>query len=742
MKLYYYSIIAFIFISCNYEQPTDPVEQKVENILSKMTLDEKIGQTALRGTSSRVKGALPESLKDAVRKGEVGAFLNIMNTEYVDELQRIAVEESPNKIPLIFGRDIIHGFKTIFPIPLGVAASWDPKMAENTGRVSAFEGSSSGVNWTFAPMLDIARDSRWGRIAESPGEDPLLGSKMGIAYVKGFQGDDITSKTSMIACAKHFLGYGAAIGGRDYNTAIINDPLLYNVYIPPFEAAIEEGVQTFMSSFNELNGVPASGDKKIMTDLLRRKLGFDGFVVSDWNSVTEMIPHGYAKDEKHAAELGTNAGVDMEMTSQSYEKHIKDLLKEEKLTIEQLDFLVKNILRVKIRMGLFETPFRDQNHSGNLYDEKHLELAKEAAAKSIVLLKNKNVLPLSKGQKIALIGPLADAPLDQLGTWAFDGDKNYSQTPSMALKSNVIGFEKGLKYSRDKSSELFSKAISLAKKSDIIVFVGGEEAILSGEAHSRADISLPGIQEELIHELSKLGKPIVLTIMAGRPISLGNIIDKVDGIVMAWHGGTMAGPALKEVLFGERTPEGRLPVSWPKSAGQLPYYYNHKNTGRPAVKEKFVQMYDIPVGAWQSSLGNESHYLDVGYLPEYPFGYGLSYSNISYSDIKISSEKIKEGDKISITAKIKNEGRYDAIETVQLYIQDVTGSITRPVRELKDYKKVNLEKGKEIEVSFELHTDQLKFYNQSLDYVLEKGDFNVWIAPHALGGLQESFILE
>lgn len=741
MKLYYYSIIAFIFISCHYDRQTDPVEQKVERLLSNMTLDEKIGQTALRGTSSRVKGALPESLKNAVRKGEVGAFLNIMNTDYVDELQRIAVEESPNKIPLIFGRDIIHGFKTIFPIPLGVAATWDPQMAENTGRVSAFEGSSSGVNWTFAPMLDIARDSRWGRIAESPGEDPLLGSKMGAAYVRGFQGSDITDKTSMIACAKHFLGYGAAIGGRDYNTAIINDPLLYNVYLPPFKAAIKAGVQTFMSSFNELNGVPASGDKKIMMELLRDQMRFDGFVVSDWNSVTEMIPHGYAKDEKHAAELGTNAGVDMEMTSQSYEKYIKELLEEGKLSEDQLDFLVKNILRVKVRMGLFENPYRDHNHTGNLYDKKHLELAKEAASKSIVVLKNKNVLPLNKKNKIALIGPLADAPLDQLGTWSFDGDKDYSKTPLMAFENNIIGFEKGLKYSRDRRTDKFSKAIALAKKADIIVFVGGEEAILSGEAHSRADISLPGAQEELIIELSKLGKPIVLTLMAGRPISLGNIIDKVDGLVMAWHGGTMAGPALKEVLFGERLPEGRLPISWPKTAGQLPYFYNHKNTGRPAVKEKFVQMYDIPVGAWQSSLGNESHYLDVGYLPEFPFGYGLSYSNIEYTDLNISSKKIQEGDKIIVTAKVKNNGKYDAIETVQLYVQDVTASITRPVRELKDYQKIKLNAGEEKEVSFELHTHQLKFYNRSLEYVLEKGDFNLWVAPHALGGLEENFVL-
>ncbi|KXX66542.1 glycoside hydrolase family 3 N-terminal domain-containing protein [Flammeovirga sp. SJP92] len=743
MKLYYYSLLlATLFFGCTTNQQLDPVEQKVEGLLSKMTIEEKIGQTALRGTSSRVKGDLPESLKEAVRKGEIGAFLNIMNTDYVDELQRIAVEESPNKIPLIFGRDVIHGFKTMFPIPLAVAATWDPKQAEITGQVSAFEGTSSGVNWTFAPMLDIARDSRWGRIAESPGEDPLLGSLMGAAYVKGFQGDDLTSKTSMIACAKHFLGYGAAIGGRDYNTAIIHDPLLYNVYIPPFKAAIAENVQTFMSSFNELNGVPASGDKKIMMDLLRGKMNFNGFVVSDWNSVTEMIPHGYAKDEKHAAELGTNAGVDMEMTSQSYEKHIKALLDEGKLSMDQLDFLVKNILRVKIRMGLFETPFRDKKHDGKLYAEDHLEKAKIASAKSIVLLKNENqVLPLTKNKKVALIGPLADAPLDQMGTWSFDGEKEHSQTPFSALKDHVIGFEKTLDYSRDKNKQSFSKAITLAKKADVILFVGGEEAILSGEAHSRAEIDLPGAQEDLILELAKLGKPIVLTIMAGRPITIGKIKDKLDGIVMAWHGGTMAGPALKEVLYAEMQPEGRLPVTWPKTSGQLPYYYNHKNTGRPAMEEKFVSMYDIPVGAWQSSLGNESHYLDAGYLPEYPFGYGLSYSTIEYSETKISSTQLKEGEELTVEVTVTNKGEYDAVETVQLYVQDVIGSITRPVRELKDYQKIQLKKGEQKKVTFKLHTDQLKFYNRDLEHVLEKGDFNIWLAPNALASKPVSFEL-
>lgn len=740
-------ILLFIISSCNKGEQAlkvDALEQEVQTLLSKMTLEEKIGQLNLRGTSSRVKGSLPEELKQAVREGKIGAFLNVMNIEYVDELQKIAIEESPNKIPLIFSRDVIHGFKTIFPIPLGLAASWDVNIAENSSRVAAIEASTFGVRWTFAPMLDIARDSRWGRIAESPGEDPFLASLLAKAYVKGFQGDSLNDPTSMIACAKHFVGYGAAIGGRDYNTAIINKELLQNVYLPPFEAAFDEGAQTVMTAFNEVNGIPASGDEYMLDDVLRKQFSFDGFVVSDWNSVTEMIPHGFAKNEKHAAQLALNAGLNMEMTSKSYENNVKELIKEGKISEKKINSLVADILRVKFRMGLFKNPLRVDNDK-IIYAKNHLKLAQEAVIKSSVLLKNKaSILPLEKSKNIAVIGPLADKPREQLGTWTFDGDKEYTVTPVSSFSKEKIkySFTEGLTYSRDSLTVGFKKAINNAKKSDVIVFIGGEEAILSGEAHSRADTKLPGIQERLIKELAKTGKPIVLIIMAGRPISLQNIIDDVDAVLMTWHPGTMGGPAIYDMLFGVQEPEGRLPVTWVKTSGQSPLFYNHKNTGRPAVKEKFVHMRNIPIGAWQSSLGNTSHYLDAGYTPHYPFGYGLGYTTFEYSDLKLSSNTISKTENITIKVTLKNTGSRAGSDIVQLYVQDVVGSITRPVKELKSFQKVHLTPGETKEISFELAIENLKYYNNNLEFDVEKGDFNVFVGRNSESVLKESFVYE
>ena len=739
-------LVSFIVSSCNTkEKPTDEIAQKVTRLMAKMSLEEKIGQLNLRGTSSRVKGKLPETLKQAVRNGEIGAFLNVMNVDYVDELQKIAIDESPHGIPLLFSRDVIHGFKTIFPIPLGMAASWDTRVTESSSRVAAIEASSYGIRWTFAPMLDIARDSRWGRIAESPGEDPYLASKLAKAYVKGFQGDSLSDPTSMIACAKHFIGYGAAIGGRDYNTAIINKEQLQNVYLPPFKAAIDAGAQTVMTAFNEMNGIPASGDKKLLTSILREQLGFDGFVVSDWNSITEMIPHGFAKDEKQAAEIALNAGLDMEMTSASYQNHVKELLNEGKVSIEQLDFLVANILRVKFRMNLFDKPFRLKQHSGDVYAPKHLALAKEAAIKSTVLLKNENnILPLSSKIKVAIIGPLADKPREQLGTWTFDGDKNHTITPVMAFKNagKTFSFEEGLQYSRDKSSKKIKQAISIAKKSDVILFFGGEEAILSGEAHSRADIRLPGAQEQLIKELAKTGKPIVLVIMAGRPISLATIINDVDAVVMAWHPGTMGGSALHDIIYGINEPGGRLPVTWVKTAGQLPLFYNHKNTGRPAKPSEFVHIDSIPIGAWQSSLGNTSHYLDAGYTPHFPFGYGLGYTKFEYSGLKLASKTLTNEKELTISVTVKNIGNRSGEEVVQLYVQDLVGSITRPVKELKGFQRIMIAPGEEKIIEFNIAVEDLKYYNSDLTYGVEPGEFNIWVGPHAAKGLKSSFTYE
>ncbi len=745
LKIYGLLFVLLMVVSCKKEvvKTTDIATQKANDLLAKMTLEEKIGQLNLRGTSSRQK-TLPNELKQAVREGKVGAFLNVMKTEYVDELQKIAIEESPNKIPLIFARDVIHGFKTIFPIPLGLAASWDADITEKSSRVAAIEASSVGIRWTFAPMLDIARDSRWGRIAESPGEDPYLASKLGEAYVKGFQGDSLNDPTSMLACAKHFIGYGAAIGGRDYNTAIINKELMQNVYLPPFKAAFKAGSQTVMTSFNETNGIPASGDKKLLQEILRKQLNFDGFVVSDWNSVTEMIPHGFAKDEKHAAELGLNAGLNMEMTSKSYEHHIKELLSEGKISESQLNNLVVEILKVKFRMGLFENSGRNSKAS-KLYAKEHLALAKEAAIKSSVLLKNdKSILPLVKKTKIAVVGPLANKPREQLGTWTFDGEGQHSVTPIKAFENNNTNFSftEGLSYSRDKSEVQFKKTIQNAKNSDVIVFIGGEEAILSGEAHSRANIDLPGAQEKLLKELSKTGKPIILVIMAGRPITLTNIINNVDAVLMTWHPGTMGGEAIYEMLFGIQEPSGRLPVTWPKTVGQLPLFYNHKNTGRPVIPEKFVQMDSIPVGAWQSSLGNTSHYLDVGFTPHFPFGYGLGYTSYMYSNLQVSTQKLTNTNQIKISVDVKNTGERDGEELVQLYVQDVVGSVTRPVKELKGFEKVKLKSGALKTVSFALTVDDLKYYNSNLKYGVEKGDFNLWVGNNASNGLRSGFSYE
>ncbi len=738
-------IVISFFSSLNYAiaQEKKNFELQIDSLVSKMTLEQKIGQTALRGTSSRVKGALPQELKDAVRRGEIGAFLNVMKPEYVDELQKIAVEESPLGIPLIFSRDVIHGFKTIFPIPLGLAASWDSETAKNAARVSAFEASSIGIRWTFAPMVDIAIDSRWGRIAESPGEDPYLASIMAKAYVEGFQGKGLDDPTGMAACVKHFLGYGAALGGRDYNTAIINESLLRNVYLKPFQAAIDAGAPTIMTSFNELNGVPASGNEFLLKDLLRDEMKFDGFVVSDWNSVTEMIPHGFAKNEKQAAQLAANAGLDMEMTSQSYEKHLKELMQEGKFTEAQLDAFVKNILRIKFRMNLFEKPYRLVNHPGEFYAKEHLEKAKQAAIKSTVLLKNNSVLPLNKNTKVAIIGPLADAIREQLGTWTFDFEKEHTVTPLKSFTDNKVSlqFAPGLTYSRDKSTKGFAEAIKVAKSSDVILFFGGEEAILSGEAHSRADISLPGEQEQLIKELAKTGKPIVLIIMAGRPITIPNIIDDVAAVLMAWHPGTMGGSALYEIIYGVQEPGGRLPVTWPKTSGQLPLFYNHKNTGRPANKESFVQMDNIPIEAWQSSLGNSSHYLDAGFEPFYPFGYGLSYTNFEYDNLKLSKNNLGLEDTLEVKITVTNTGKRDGQEVVQLYIQDIVGSITRPVKELKSFQRISLKKGKKEEVVFTITTEDLKFVNNKMEYKVEPGDFNIWVGSNSASGLKGSFTI-
>lgn len=723
------------------------IEQRVEQLLSKMTLEQKIGQTALRGMSSRFKGVPPKHLKDAIRQGKVGAFLNVMNKDTVTELQRIAVEESPQGVPLLFGRDVIHGFKTIFPIPVGLAATWSPELAKQGARISAAEATTYGVRWTFAPMMDITRDARWGRIAETFGEDPYLASLFAAAMVKGFQGEDLSDPTSLAACAKHFAGYGAAEGGRDYNTTYIPEQQLRDIYLPPFKAAVDAGVASFMSAFNEINGVPATANHFLLTQVLRNEWRFDGFVVSDWNSVRETIVHGYAADDKHAAERSMLAGLDMEMVGKAYENNLAELVKQGKVDSALIDEAARRILRIKLRLGLFDKPYFDRDRDHIIQSKPYLAAAKRAAIESTVLLKNNNdILPLTKKQTIAVIGPLADQPHEQLGTWTFDGDKSTTQTIWPALQAFVnnqakLNYEPALSYSRDKSQARFKQAIAAAKKSDVVLFIGGEEAIITGEAHSRANIRLPGVQEPLIKALHATGKPIVLLILAGRPISLYHILDQVDAVLIAWHPGTMGGPALVDLLYGVESPSGRLPVTWPKAAGQLPLYYNHKNTGRPANAETFVHIDDIKVGAWQSSLGNTSHYLDLGYTPQFPFGYGLSYTDFEYADLKLARRKLKVGEQLVASVRIKNTGKRAATETVQLYTQDLVGDITRPIRELKRFQRVQLKPGQSKKLSFKLDTNELSFHNQKMQRVVEPGEFNIWIGPNASEGLQAKFEL-
>lgn len=714
------------------------IEKQIDRLIEKMTIDEKIGQMNQRnGTDGR---------EDAARKGLIGSILNEADTDKINKIQRIAVEESRLGIPILIGRDVIHGFRTIFPIPLGLAATWNPELVKKGARISAVEAASVGIRWTFGPMMDISRDARWGRIAESFGEDHFLTSELSVAMVQGFQTDNLSRPDAIAACAKHYVGYGAAEGGRDYNTTYIPEGLMREVYLNPFQASVNAGVATIMSGFHEINGVPATGNTFLLKKVLRDEWKFNGFVVSDWASITQMIPHGFCTDEKDAALKAINAGVDMEMATDAYQKFIKQLLAEKKISMAMIDKSVRNILRVKFKLGLFENPYTDPSNFPAIANPENLECAKETAIQSIVLLKNdKNVLPLSKNvNQIAVVGPLANDPFEQLGTWSFDKNIDDTQTPLRALReflggSENINYVKTLETSRTKSTDEFGKAIEAVKKSDVALLFLGEEAILSGEAHCRAEINLPGAQEQLIEEIHKIGKPTVLIVMAGRPLTIGSVLDKVDAVLYAFHPGTMGGPAIVDLLFGIESPSGKLPVTFPKMVGQIPIYYNHKNTGRPPRADSWVHIDNIPVRAWQTSLGNESHYLDAGYTPLFPFGFGLSYSKFEYSDLKLSSKKIKLGEKITVSATLKNRGNVEAEEIAQLYIRDLLGDRTRPVKELKGFRRIRLQPGEEKSVVFELSTDDLSFYNQQMELVTEPGVFHVWIARDSDSGLRGEF---
>ena len=720
----------------------DPVEQKINSLLSEMTLDEKIGQ--MQQANDGFFGD-EEDTKQAIREGKVGSFLNIAGAERVTELQRVALEESKHGIPLLFGRDVIHGYRTIFPIPLGMASSWEPELAEKAMRISAIEASSMGINWTFAPMMDVTWDPRWGRIAESCGEDPLLTSEFAVAMIKGFQGD-LGDPTAVAACAKHFVGYGMSEAGRDYNTTYIPEPLLRNVHLRPFKAAADAGVLTFMSAFNDLNGVPTSGNKFTLKQILRNEWNYKGMVVSDWGSIEEMINHGFAADKKQAAEIAANSGVDMEMATTCYADNLKKLVEEGVITEDIIDTHVGNILRVKIKLGLFKKPYDNHISTDTILAPSHLAVSREAARKSMVLLKNdNNTLPISKNiHSLAVIGPLADAARDQLGTWIFDGQGEDSTTPKQAF-SKILGsrmnFVSGLEYSRDKSTKGFAEAVAAAKRSDAVLFFAGEESILSGEANARGIIDLPGVQSELITELRKTGKPLILVVMAGRPLGIGAEMDIADAVLYAWHPGTMAGPAVADLIFGDYSPSGKLPVTFVKGAGQIPFYYYRKNTGRPATKDDVTYIDDIPRNSKQLSLGFKSMHIDYGITPLRPFGFGLSYTEFKYENLRLSSNEMSTDGAITVSADIKNVGNYETEEIVQFYVHDKVGSITRPIKELKGFEKINIKPGDVKTVNFELKAEDLQFFNGD-DYVIESGDFEVWIGPNSDEGLKGTFVLK
>lgn len=721
----------------------DLMEKRVNELLAQMSIEEKIGQ--MRQANAGY-GHPPEYLGDNLRAGELGAILNLVDVETVNELQRIALEESRLGIPLLVGRDVIHGFKTVLPIPLGQAATWNPDLVEKGARVAATEAASHGVNWTFAPMVDVTRDPRWGRIAESPGEDPFLTSAMAVAMVQGFQGDDLAAGDTIAACAKHFAGYGAAESGRDYATTNIPENELRNVYLKPFKAAVDAGVMTLMASFSDLNGVPATGNSFLMRQVLRDEWGFDGFVVSDWDSVHQLSVHGLTEGDRESAYEAATAGVDMEMAGKAYD-HIQDLVADGRISVDVIDTAVGNILRTKFRLGLFDNPYVNPDEFPAIANEHALQVAKQAALESIVMLRNENgVLPLQKDriESVAVIGPLADAPYEQLGTWIFDGDKSLSVTGLEGIQ-NLVGGDTEISYvramptSRSRADVQFEEAYEAARESDAVVLFLGEESILSGEAHSRADINLPGAQAELVREVRKAGKPVIAVILAGRPLTLTNIVDDVDAILFAWHPGTMGGAAIADILFGVEGPSGKLPVSFPRMVGQIPIYYSQKNTGKPPTPETIVHIDDIDPFAPQTSLGMSAFHLDAGFQPLWEFGFGLSYASFEYREIAVNADELRVGEAITISAELRNTGDVPATETAQLYVRDLVGNVTRPLRELKGFKRVRLEPNEATRVEFQLHTDDLAFFGRDNTLIVEPGDFHAWIGGSSNADMRVAF---
>ena len=723
---------------CSCAHKTDE-ERFVDDLLSRMTLEEKIGQ--MNQLDPEWDADIKEPL---IREGKVGSIFNIVGAKEVNRLQRMAVEETRLGIPLIVARDVIHGFRTIYPIPLGQAATWNPELVEQAAALTAEEAVSAGIRWAFSPMVDVARDPRWGRVAEGYGEDTYLASQMSAAVVRGYQNEQIVNDKmvpGMAACVKHFAGYAVSEGGRDYNTTWIPEVQLRDVYLPPFKAAVDAGAMSLMCSFNALNGLPSSANPHLNIDILRNEWHSDALLVSDWGSGSDLVPHGLCADKKEAALRCINARMEMDMQGNIYHDYLAELVAEGKVKESQIDECVRSILRMKYRLGLFENPYVPEEEP-IAYTDQALALATEAVEQGTVLLKNNGVLPLNikhSTLNILIAGPMADQKKEQLGTWIFDGEPEHSVTPLMALKSQItnnqsqIIFEPGLTYSRDKSTANFAQTVAAARKSDVILFFAGEEAILSGEARCRADITLPGAQTALLTELKKTGKPIVLIIMAGRPLAIGAEVKMADAVLYSFHGGTMAGPGLANILTGKAVPSGRLPMTFPKMVGQIPLYYNRLNTGRPTYDPP-VLIDDIPVGAQQFSVGYSSCWLETATEPLFPFGYGLSYTTFDYGETDI----IHNTSDITISCPITNTGTMDAYEVPQLYVHQRSGDLARPIRELKGFQKIFIPAGETRTVTFTLTKEDLGYWHEAHDglnsrvwFATDDAEFDFWIAPHA-----------
>ncbi|SFE42760.1 beta-glucosidase BglX [Thermophagus xiamenensis] len=756
-RIEFFSVLGFILllVSCGYDSSVeitndwksysgDPViERKVDSVLNLMTLDEKIGQLNQYSGNFAVTGEVTDTKSgEYLKKGMIGSTFNVFGADHVRMLQEQNLKYSRLKIPMLFAADVIHGLETTFPIPLAEACSWDLQLMEKSARIAAEEATASGVAWNFAPMVDISRDPRWGRIMEGAGEDPFLGSLIARARVRGFQGidsyKDFSKPNTMMACAKHFVGYGAAQAGRDYHTVDISERTLFETYLPPFKAAVDEGVASFMTAFNELNGVPCTGNKYIFQDILRHQWNFNGMVVTDYTAIQEMVAHGFAKDLKQASKLAIDAGIDMDMISEGFVTYLKELVEEGQVSEKQIDVAVARILEMKFLLGLFDDPYKycdAEREKEVLMNPQHLQAAREVAQRSIVLLKNENnVLPLRKDipKRVALIGPFVKERESLNGEWAIKGDRSKSVTLWEGLQEKYADTPVRFNYAKGTSLPLidgatrhvsleqgfdksgFAEALRVAKTSDLILVAMGEHYHWSGEAASRTDITLPGNQRELLKELKKTGKPIVLVLFNGRPLDLSWEAENVDAIVEAWYPGIMAGHAVADVLSGDYNPSARLVVTFPRNVGQIPIFYNMKNTGRP-FDENHPADY-------------KSSYIDSPNSPLFPFGFGLSYTSFQYDNATISSQKLTKGGSLIVSVDVTNTGNVDGEEVVQLYIHDKVGSVTRPVKELKGFKKIFLKKGETKTVEFTINEEMLKMYNINMDWVAEPGEFDVWVA--------------